>query len=721
VRTVDRNGQTVIYTYDSHGLLLTMTLPDGSLTSYAYDAHGNMLTATDANGTIGMTYDTADRMTKISYPGGRSLTFAYDSAGRRTQMVDQSGFTTNYGYDTNGNLSLVTDGTGALIASYTYDALNRLKRQDNGNDTYTTYDYYPSGQVMHIVNYAPDGSVNSRFDYTYDTLGHVATMTTLEGVTIYTYDGDGQLTGAMLPDGRTLTYRYDAAGNRIVTLDSGGTSTGYSTNNLNEYTTINGATEKYDPAGNLMADGSSGSSYTYDALNRLVGVTNAQGTWTFQYNALGQRISEIHNGQQTQFLVDPTGLGNVVGQYSGSGQLIANYTYGLGLTGRVDATNTADYYDFDADGSTAGLTGATGSYVDTYSYLPFGGLRASQGTVANPFQYAGATGVQEDGSGLDYMRARYYDPNQGRFTQPDPLGLAAGSNSYVFSLNNPNSFQDPSGRVLETNITLGYGLGLTIGAYWTGWTTDGLLLTAGPALTTPGIGVHIGYNPSYSPSTGFGASLSGGSLFVETLETSFSTSYPENLTNPLGINPVWGVGTTGGSLAATYTATPSGWAEFLAKSGEFLARANEFQPTGMVPDSNSSTPAALNFAATTQAPALSHSTADSSDTEQVDPATDPNFLSGPAGFGAGGFVTGDAALPFITSASRTRPGRLLRRSRSRSLSSSTPILISLPSSSAPSVSAASISMFPLAGRSTARASTCAARSASMSISARRSI
>jgi hypothetical protein len=39
---------------------------------------------------------------------------------------------------------------------------------------------------MHIVNYAPDGSANSRFDYTYDTLGHVATMTTLEGVTIYT-------------------------------------------------------------------------------------------------------------------------------------------------------------------------------------------------------------------------------------------------------------------------------------------------------------------------------------------------------------------------------------------------------------------------------------------------------------------------------------------------------------------------------------------------------
>jgi hypothetical protein len=43
---------------------------------------------------------------------------------------------------------------------------------------------------------------------------------------------------------------------------------------------------------------------------------------------------------------------------------------------------------------------------------------------------------------------------------------------------------------------------------------------------------------------------------------------------------------------------------------------------------------------------LSHSTADSANTEQVDPATDPNFLSGPAGFGTGGFVTGNTALPY---------------------------------------------------------------------------
>src|SRR5262249_40107994 len=48
-------------------------------------------------------------------------------------------------------------------------------------------------------------------------------------------------------------------------------------------------------------------------------------------------------------------------------------------------------------------------------------------------------------SGLDYMRNRWYDPEQGRFTQADPIGLAGGSNLYAYVGNNPASFIDPSG------------------------------------------------------------------------------------------------------------------------------------------------------------------------------------------------------------------------------------------------------------------------------------
>jgi hypothetical protein len=48
-----------------------------------------------------------------------------------------------------------------------------------GNGTFTTYQYDPAGQLQHLINFAPDNTINSRFDYTYNALGLRSTMTTL--------------------------------------------------------------------------------------------------------------------------------------------------------------------------------------------------------------------------------------------------------------------------------------------------------------------------------------------------------------------------------------------------------------------------------------------------------------------------------------------------------------------------------------------------------------
>ena len=54
---------------------------------------------------------------------------------------------------------------------------------DNGNGTYTTYDYDAAGQLKTLSHFRADGTVNSRFAYTYDALGRRDTVTTLEGKT----------------------------------------------------------------------------------------------------------------------------------------------------------------------------------------------------------------------------------------------------------------------------------------------------------------------------------------------------------------------------------------------------------------------------------------------------------------------------------------------------------------------------------------------------------
>jgi RHS repeat-associated protein len=55
-----------------------------------------------------------------------------------------------------------------------------------------------------------------------------------------------------------------------------------------------------------------------------------------------------------------------------------------------------------------------------------------------------STGMR-DASGQMYMRNRYYDPASGQFTQPDPIGLAGGLNSYGFAAGDPVSYSDPYG------------------------------------------------------------------------------------------------------------------------------------------------------------------------------------------------------------------------------------------------------------------------------------
>src|SRR5262249_20041748 len=162
--------------------------------------------------------------------------------------------------------------------------------------------------------------VNSRFDYTYDTLGQRIGMGTVDGQWTYTYDLTGQLIHAVLAStnpaipNQDLSYVYDAAGNRVRTILNGVT-TDYTTNALNEYTAAGTTTYKYDGDGNHSEEDGPGGTrrYTYDARNRLVQVVTPDGTWQYEYDAFGNRIVSVVNGQRTDFLLDLTGLVNVVG------------------------------------------------------------------------------------------------------------------------------------------------------------------------------------------------------------------------------------------------------------------------------------------------------------------------------------------------------------------------------------------------------------------------
>jgi RHS repeat-associated protein len=77
-----------------------------------------------------------------------------------------------------------------------------------------------------------------------------------------------------------------------------------------------------------------------------------------------------------------------------------------------------------------------------YVYSPYGETTALGPDEGNPLQY---TGRENDGTGLYYYRARYYDPELKRLISDDPIGLKGGANLYAYVSGNPTNLTDPLG------------------------------------------------------------------------------------------------------------------------------------------------------------------------------------------------------------------------------------------------------------------------------------
>jgi RHS repeat-associated protein len=118
------------------------------------------------------------------------------------------------------------------------------------------------------------------------------------------------------------------------------------------------------------------------------------------------------------------------------------YVYGLDLLTRIDGTDE-EWYLYDGLGSTTGLADDTGAVTGTYTYDVFGAVRSQTGD-ATEWSY---TGEQNDPSGLEYLRARYYDAGTGRFLNKDPLAAYPGwmGHHFAYADMNPVRFVDPAG------------------------------------------------------------------------------------------------------------------------------------------------------------------------------------------------------------------------------------------------------------------------------------
>jgi RHS repeat-associated protein len=245
------------------------------------------------------------------------------------------------------------------------------------------------------------------------------------GTTTYGYDALHRLTSVTYPGPQTDTYTYDAVGNRLTK-----NATPYTYGDAEEMLTAGGVSYQYDERGNQKQRGSD--EFTWDPENRMTGLTIGTTTASYAYNGDGLRMSSTVGANTTSYVWDvAAGLPVILQDGSNT------YVYGLGLISTYDGTNMT-YRLTDGLGSTVNLCDASGNVLVTYTYDAFGAIRSQTGSSSNYWKF---TGEQRDSeSGFDYLRARYYDPETGRFLGQDPLG-----GGYVYVANNPANLTDPSG------------------------------------------------------------------------------------------------------------------------------------------------------------------------------------------------------------------------------------------------------------------------------------
>ncbi len=430
----DYNGSVTNYGYDNLNRLTTITYPTRTVT-YSYDPLNNLTRATNENGSVYIGYDNRYRVSSLSDPFFYGISYNYDAAGNRTRLKVNGVTYASYTYDTVNRLVNLADSAN-LSFSYSYDAANRLTARSAPNGVTSSYAYDDLDRLTGMMHAAGATTLSGNL-YTYNNANNISSWTTASAQRAYTYDALNRLTGASNFELPTENYSYDAVGNRTASH----LSTSYSYQPFNKLMNTASANYSYDNNGNLVhkTDAAGTWDFYYDEENRLTQVTLPTGsTVNYKYDGLGRRIQRTTNhGASERYIYD--GLIDLNADWS----VATTYLNGPGIDNHLrqtSATTGVSYFLTDHLGSTAGLTDTSANLVEQPSYDSFGN------SAGSPRTRYGYTGRERDpDTGLLYYRARFYDPQLGRFISEDPIGAAGGSNQFAYVENNALVFSDPQG------------------------------------------------------------------------------------------------------------------------------------------------------------------------------------------------------------------------------------------------------------------------------------
>ncbi|RQQ00438.1 LysM peptidoglycan-binding domain-containing protein [Burkholderia stagnalis] len=298
VESRDRDSNATTYTYDANGRLATVTTSGGDVTTLDYDAAGRL-------SALRTSYHQESGPDKLA----TTVRYAYDEQGRLSvvtvdltpednSVADGKVYTTKYAYDgASSRIASLTQSDGSKL-SFTYVQVGAdwrvatiAQAADSGVVRVTSLNYDAAQRQTTVTD--PLGNVQV---LSYDDAGRLTqTRAKVSGGqtkdTRYQYDDKGNLARLETPNGRVLVLTYDPTGNLSGTRET------------QDGAEIARVERRYGTDNLLLSEAVYGSGaatgsvtrYAYDSAGHLRYTVSAAGRVTeYRYNAIGQRVSEIH-------------------------------------------------------------------------------------------------------------------------------------------------------------------------------------------------------------------------------------------------------------------------------------------------------------------------------------------------------------------------------------------------------------------------------------------
>jgi YD repeat-containing protein len=326
----DAKSQTTTYVYDALNRVTLITFHDGSKQQYAYDTGtngiGRLASITERDpadvqvNLTAYTYDQHGRVLTVATTHAGvtyNVAYSYDSAGRLSGMTYPSGRTLSYLHDALGRVGTINTTFGGqtrpLVANIAYHPFGGVKSYTLGNGQTYTRGIDLDGRIASYTLAAQSFAIG------YDAASRISFISEVAipaNTNTYGYDALDRLTSAVLP-ATPYAYAYDGVGNRVSKTAGSSTDTyAYSgtSNRIASITPPSGPVRSFtfDANGSTTADGQN--TYGYDVRGRMLQATSSLGATDYKVNALGQRIRKTNS------------LGDTVFHYDTQGKLIAETT-----------------------------------------------------------------------------------------------------------------------------------------------------------------------------------------------------------------------------------------------------------------------------------------------------------------------------------------------------------------------------------------------------------